>query len=210
MYHGISAYNRTSKTIELVRRADAIANGDAGTICCADTPIGPVGVFVSGVCPVAFSGDVWSTPAPTPVGRAFTSEWRLRGSNGIFCVAGSDTLELLGSEYNDDVQDDEWFVRTSYSIDASANLSDAAIEEASKESEELGNPYAEYWFHSTSVTAVWVSVDADRRWHKVARILARRYNVPLMRVTGRRLEWRPEQLPVDQDFGPYDLYEEAV
>jgi hypothetical protein len=31
-----------------------------------------------------------------------------------------------------------------------------------------------------------------------------------MRVTGRRLEWRQEQLPEDQDFGPYDLYEEAV
>jgi hypothetical protein len=212
MYHGISAYNRTNKVLELVRRADAIAHGEAGTICCADKPIGPVGVFVDGVCPVAFVGDVWSTLEDCAVGRGFSSDWRLRHSDlgGIAYHEGSDCLNLWKSEYNYETQNDEWFITESISIDASANLTDSEIENVSKESEELGNNYAEYWFHSTRVTAVWLSADASPWWQKVARILARRYDVPLMRVTGRRLEWRQENLPEDQDFGPYDLYEEAV
>jgi hypothetical protein len=210
MYHGISAYNRTCKVLELIHRADAVANSAAGTICCADKPIGPVGVFVAGTCPVAFIGDVWSSPDDTTVGRCFSSEWKLSGSDlgGIAYVEGSDTLNLLGSEYNCETQEDEYFVRASYSINASANLSDAAMENISKESEELGNDYSEYWFHSTRVTAVWLSIDADHRWQKIARILARRYDVPLMRVTGRRLEWCQEQLP--EEIAPYDLYEEAI
>jgi hypothetical protein len=210
MYHGISAFNRTNMVLELVHRADAIANGAAGTICCADKPIGPVGVFVDGTCPVAFIGDVRSKPDDTAVGRCFTSEWRLFRSylGGIAYREGSDTLNLFGSEYNCETQKDEYFISASYSINASANLTDAEMENISKESEDLGYDYAEYWFHSTRVTSVWLSVDADQRWQKIARILARRYDVPLMRVTGRRLEWRQEQNP--EEVEPYDLHEEAI
>jgi hypothetical protein len=215
MYHGLSAYNRTHSGLEVIRRADAIANGEAGTICCADTTIGPVGVFVEGKCPVAFAGDVWSKPDDsTSIGRCFTSISKTRWEwDSIQIVSeGDSTLRLMDAVWDENTERYVWETEHTYFVDASADLTDAQVEKVSAVSEQLGNTYAEFWFRETSVSAVWVSVDASPRWHKIARILARRLDVPLMRVTGKRLEWRKPVLPVEdqEDFGPYDLYEEAI
>jgi len=56
-FHGLSAFNKATSAIELRTRAEAAMGQE---VCCADAPIGNVGLAVSGQCSTVYSSDCWS------------------------------------------------------------------------------------------------------------------------------------------------------
>jgi len=152
MYHGLSAYNRTTKIHDLIKRAEVLPSVCA---CYADRPLGPIGVF----CDIEHAEhvdylvdqDAWSVAGERNHVRHF-------GNN----IAGSD------AEYHFPEKED--------------NLFQLYCEFSRKaEKVRRWKRYCEI-AAVASPDAVWVDPDFGKVWVKKARVLARRLNLPVITV----------------------------
>ena len=145
-------------------------------VCGADRPIGPIGVLVYGKTSFLADRDVWSYVED---GRRYSHDGSVDGS--------------IGEQGGDKGQ-----------LDA------ATCERFCKEAERQGwsgyyGEYCEAFTTPQEVTGIWVKAYAKRKTQKIARVLARKFGVPLHTVERCTRVWEVAGSWIDP-AEQYDVY----
>lgn len=156
MYHGISAFNRSGKIYDLLKRVEVLPTVSA---CYADRPIGPIGVY----CDIEHADrvdyisdrDVWSYVDEDGI-RRVSDKISVMSEEDVHYVEPGDDLYQIYCEYSRKAD----MVRRHRKY---AEISAVA-----------------------SPSAIWVDCSFGFKWIKAARIIARRFGLIVIFVKSVR------------------------
>lgn len=150
MYHGLSAFNRSTSIYSLINRIKKL---ESVVACYSDRPLGPIGVFadIENADRVEYIAD-----------RDMYSTSTINGEREIERTSFTDLANYIDQIYTDD---NLYQLYKEYSVLA---------DEVNRK-----NKYSEIGAIA-SPDALWVNHKYGKKWIKIARVLSRVFNLYLM------------------------------